>query len=60
MKASGCKKGKEMELSYKANKEIIYLLQLLPLEQSQACHVGRCKMSSNTLWARCQNFSSGH
>lgn len=28
-----------MELSYKANKEIIYLFQLPPLEQSQAGHV---------------------
>lgn len=40
MRAPGCKRRKEMELSYKANKETIYLFQLPPLEQSQACHVG--------------------
>lgn len=39
MRAPGCKRGKEMKLSCKANKEIIYLFQLLPLEQNQADHV---------------------
>lgn len=40
MRAPGCKRGKEMELSYKANKQTIYLFQLLSLGHTQVHHVG--------------------
>jgi hypothetical protein len=36
----GCKRRKEMKLSYKAYKGTIYWFQLPPLEQSQVRHVG--------------------